>query len=120
MGYLKLNVDGGLCDGKAVYGGVLRDEAGQWLWGFTCSFHGNTPLLAKVKALKVGLQQSDNRGHMHASSSMSTSCLQIVSTSRASSLNENLNSFNSTGTDENHRSLYDLEPFPAHQILSDL
>ncbi|KAM7499258.1 hypothetical protein LguiA_023672 [Lonicera macranthoides] len=51
---------------------------------------------------------------------MSTSCLQIVSTSRASSLNENLNSFNSTGTDENHRSLYDLEPFPAHQILSDL
>lgn len=34
-GYIKLNVDGGFRDGIGTYGGVLRDNKGVWMWGFT-------------------------------------------------------------------------------------
>ena len=32
-GYLKLNVDGGYRDSCGVFGGVLRNDDGEWLWG---------------------------------------------------------------------------------------
>ena len=49
--YLKLNVDGGFRDGKAVYCGVLRDDMGQWIWGYAGCFTGVSPLSAEIKAL---------------------------------------------------------------------
>lgn len=54
--YVKLNVDGSVWDGKAMYGRLLRDEAGCWQWNLSgfCGF--SSPLYAELMALKEGLK----------------------------------------------------------------
>lgn len=80
-GYLKLNVDRGFRDGKAVYGGVLRDDTGKWVWGFAGCFNGNSSLSAEIRAIKEGLQLLVNHG-----------CLRVIVESDSSQL---VNLFNS-------------------------
>ena len=63
-GYLKLNVDGSFRDNQGTYGGVLRDEAGAWIWGFfgRCDDDNYSALQAELMAIKVGLQALKERG----------------------------------------------------------
>ena len=56
LGYRKLNVDGGFRDGRGVFGGVLRDKTGAWLWGIRGRSYATDLLHAEIIALKMGLQ----------------------------------------------------------------
>lgn len=47
-GYLKLNVHGSFRDGVGTFGGVLRRETGEWLWGFTGKCGNTSPLHAEL------------------------------------------------------------------------
>lgn len=60
-GYYKLNVDGSFQDGKAAYGGLLRNDAGQLIWGFVgyCGF--TNALHAELMALKERLSTFHNK-----------------------------------------------------------
>ena len=64
-GYSKLNVDGSFQDGKATYGGLLRDTEGNWVWGYTgfCGF--TSPLHAELMSLKEGLLALLQCRHLH-------------------------------------------------------
>ena len=55
-GYLKLNVDGSFCDGRAAFGGVLHDHHGMWIWGFAGVVNLQSALAVKLHALNIGLR----------------------------------------------------------------
>lgn len=54
--YYKLNVDGSFGDGSTAFGGVLRDEQGNWVWGFADNSNMQSVLAAELLALRTGLQ----------------------------------------------------------------
>lgn len=58
-GYVKLNVDGSLRgeSGYAAAGGVVRDENGLWLQGFTCKLGRCSVIITELRALYHGLMQ---------------------------------------------------------------
>lgn len=53
---MKLNINGGFRDSQGTYGGVFRDEKGQWLWGFTGKSTATNPLYAELLAIKKRIQ----------------------------------------------------------------
>ena len=55
-GYKKLNIDGGFRDAQGSFGSVLRDDEGNWIWGFNGSNNANDALHAKIISLKRGLE----------------------------------------------------------------
>ena len=61
-GYKKLNVDGGYRDGHGAFGGILRDDQGNWLWGIRGRSHAHDPLHAELIALKFGIQAIITKG----------------------------------------------------------
>ncbi|KAJ1375954.1 Ribonuclease H-like superfamily [Sesbania bispinosa] len=54
-GFFKLNVDGcfNILDGFMGIGGVLRNSAGHWIWGFSAQFVLGSSLEAELRALKA-------------------------------------------------------------------
>lgn len=64
VGYLKLNVDASFRDGSLAYGGLLRDDHGDWVWvwGFTGRGDGSDALVGELWALFHGLKIAVNRG----------------------------------------------------------
>lgn len=56
--YLKLNVDGSFLDVQGTHGVVLRDDKGNWLWGFTghCVNGNSSPLQPELMGIRVGLE----------------------------------------------------------------
>ena len=65
-GYVKLNVDGSYRDGCGTYGGILRDEDGNWVWGFSGKCNDSSPLHAELMGLREGLQALKDRGILRA------------------------------------------------------
>lgn len=57
MDFVKLNMDGSVHgSSNAGIGGVVRNEVGMWLTGFSSNIGPASPLLAELKALHKGLQ----------------------------------------------------------------
>lgn len=48
-GYLKLNVYGSFKDGRGSFGGILRDNDGNWVWGFSSKCSNSNPLNAELQ-----------------------------------------------------------------------
>ena len=61
-GYSKLNVEGSVREGKSMYGGILRNDQGQWVWGFTGFCGHASPLQAELVAIKEGLSAIHHHG----------------------------------------------------------
>lgn len=61
-GYMKLSVDGSFYDRQGTFGGLLRDDQGKWMWGFTGKSNANDPLHAELQCLRVGLQVLIDKG----------------------------------------------------------
>ena len=56
-GWVKLNIDGSLSGsiGTAAGGGLIRDEFGNWVIGFSRKIGRNNRFVAKIWALQDGL-----------------------------------------------------------------
>lgn len=61
-GCLKLNTDGSRQNGKAAYGGLLRNEMGQFVAGFHCNLGSVTSVHAELWGLTLGLRMARSRG----------------------------------------------------------
>ncbi|KAK9006758.1 hypothetical protein V6N11_019092 [Hibiscus sabdariffa] len=64
-GWIKLNVDASvsMADNKAGIGGVLRDEQGNWIFGFARSIGRCSVILAELWAIHDGLLHTWNLNH---------------------------------------------------------
>lgn len=64
LGMVKLNTDGSVqgSQGRAGFGGILRDHSGAWLVGFKGYMGSVTILLAELKAIQQGLILARQRG----------------------------------------------------------
>ncbi|XP_070015524.1 uncharacterized protein [Nicotiana sylvestris] len=63
-GHIKLNIDGSFKEALSLcgFGGVFRDNNGQWIVGFHGNLPETTPLQAELMALKTGLQIAIRQG----------------------------------------------------------
>ena len=55
MGWAKLNTDGSCLGNPGICGGVVQDELGGWLGGFSSKIGITTSFLAKLWAVRDGL-----------------------------------------------------------------
>ena len=55
MGWAKLNTEGSCLGNPGICGGVVQDELGGWLGGFSSKIGITTSFLAKLWALRNGL-----------------------------------------------------------------
>ena len=58
IGWVKLNTNGSFSDllNAAGYGGLIRDDQGNWIGGFSRHIGNTDSFLAKIWALRDGLQ----------------------------------------------------------------
>ncbi|KAJ1442818.1 Ribonuclease H-like superfamily [Sesbania bispinosa] len=65
VGFSKLNLDGSFDPLMRVmgFGGVMRDSAGNWLWGFSDSCSSGNVLGAELLAIKFGRHHAWDRNH---------------------------------------------------------
>ncbi|KAK9035377.1 hypothetical protein V6N11_077419 [Hibiscus sabdariffa] len=84
-GWVKLNVDASVSslDHKAGVGGVLRDELGHWIFGFSHFLGHCDSLVAELWAIHVGLLQAWDSDYTRVE--LESDCLEAVSIINSSS-----------------------------------
>ncbi|XP_019414613.1 PREDICTED: uncharacterized protein LOC109326381 [Lupinus angustifolius] len=78
IGWVKINVDGScsLRDQSIRGGGVIRNEDGIWLSGFSINFGTGSSILAELLAIECGLTLAWNLGHRKVI--LKSDCLEAI------------------------------------------
>ncbi|PKA66257.1 hypothetical protein AXF42_Ash006954 [Apostasia shenzhenica] len=62
-GFVKLNFDGILCDGKAAGGGIIRDSEGNFIYAYHCVFNCDNVIIAEILAALFGMDKCKEKGY---------------------------------------------------------
>lgn len=60
LGWLKLNTNASIINGRADVGGLIRDSNGNWVQGFSKSIGTSSVLMAELWALRDGIRMAKN------------------------------------------------------------